>query len=109
MPGEPLWPGLAPYARSWERVTARGRLWDTGQGHPAARFDRDGGTVAGVLVRLDPDRATEAVEALDRIEDEGRLYRRVEVDTTAGPALAYEWLGPTEGLTPLRGGWPRTP
>ena len=108
MPGDVLWPELAPYARSWERVTARGRLWDTGHGYPGVRFDDDG-IVPGVLVALDAERAGEAVEMLDRIEDEGRSYRRVEVETSSGPAFAYEWLGRTDGLHPLPDGWPRLP
>jgi gamma-glutamylcyclotransferase (GGCT)/AIG2-like uncharacterized protein YtfP len=113
MPGDVLWPELEPYARSWHPVTARGRLWDTGHGFPGVRFDsdtesnNDSSAVPGVLVELDPGRANEAVDLLDRIEDEGRLYRRVEVETSSGPALAYEWLGRTDGLKPLPDGWPR--
>jgi len=106
MPDEPLWPALAQFAVSWEAVTAQGRLWDTGRGYPAVRFDDAGGVVPGVLVDLDPDRAAEAIEELDRIEDEGRLYRRLEVTTSRGPALAYEWLGSTDGLAHLPEGWP---
>ena len=106
MPGEPLWPVLAPYASSWEDAVAAGRLWDTGNGYPGVRFDAAGGPVPGVVVALDPDRAAEAVAVLDEVEEEGRLYRRVDVETTAGPAFAYEWLGATEGLRHLPDGWP---
>ena len=108
MPGHALWPELAPYAASWEMVTARGRLWDTGHGYPGVLFDDDGDAVPGVLVVLDIERSGEAVALLDRIEDEGRLYRRVEVATSLGPAHAYEWLGATDGLDPLLEGWPRS-
>ena len=109
MPGEPLWPALAGYAVSWERVTARGRMWDTGHGYPAVQFDVAGGPaglVPGVLVTLDPDHAAEAIQELDRIEDVGRLDRRVEVTTSLGPAFAYEWLGAVDGLITLPDGWP---
>jgi gamma-glutamylcyclotransferase (GGCT)/AIG2-like uncharacterized protein YtfP len=106
MPGEPRWPALAPFAASWERATAAGRLWDTGNGYPGVRFDVAGQPVPGVVVTLAADRAAEAVETLDAIEEEGELYRRVEVDTTAGRALAYEWLGATDGLRHLPDGWP---
>ena len=108
MPGEPLWPALAPFAVAWEEVTAAGRIWDTGDGYPAVRFDAAGGAVPGVLVALDPGRLAAAIGVLDEIEGEGTLYRRVEVATTGGPAWAYEWLGPTTGLVPLPHGWPPT-
>jgi gamma-glutamylcyclotransferase (GGCT)/AIG2-like uncharacterized protein YtfP len=106
MPGEPLWPTLAPYAASWRRATAPGRLWDTGQGYPCVRFDAAAGPVPGVLVTVRADRVGEAVATLDDVEEEGRLYRRVEVETSGGPAFAYEWLGPVEGLVVLPDGWP---
>lgn len=114
MPGEPRWPELARYAVSWERVTAQGRMWDTGHGYPAVQFDVSGGrtppgSVPGVLVTLDPSRAAEAMERLDRIEGVGRLYRRVEVTTSLGRASAYEWLGVVDGLTMLPDGWPTSP
>ncbi len=109
MPGEPLWPALKPYAASWQPVTACGDLWDTGLGFPCVRFDPSAPGVPGVLVDLEPDRIDEALAMLDRVEDEGRLYRRVVVETSAGPALAYEWLGSTDGLRRLAGGWPTTP
>jgi gamma-glutamylcyclotransferase (GGCT)/AIG2-like uncharacterized protein YtfP len=82
-------------------------VWDTGQGYPAVRFGDTGEVVHGILVELAPDRAPEAVAELDRIEGEGVLYRRVAVLTSGGPALTYEWLGPTDALTPLPAGWPR--
>ena len=108
MPGEPLWPALAPFAVAWEDVRASGRIWDTGHGYPAVRFDLAGDAVRGVLVALDPDRVAMAIDVLDGVEEEGSLYRRVEVSTSGGPAWAYEWLGPTAGLTLLPEGWPRT-
>ncbi len=109
MPGEARWPVLAPYAVSWEDATAPGHLWDTGLGFPGVRFEPHAGPVPGVIVDLDPGRLAETLAVLDDIEGEGRLYRRVIVATTAGPAHAYEWLGSTEGLRRLPGGWPRTP
>ena len=108
-PGEPLWPTLAPYAVAWEEVLAEGRLWDTGLGYPAVRFGAGRGAVPGVLVTVHPDRAGEAIAVLDEVEDEGHLYRRIVVTTTAGEAFAYEWLGSTDGLEPLLDGWPPVP
>lgn len=106
MPGEPLWPVLAPYALSWRPSTALGRIRDTGHGYPAVRFDAGGDPVPGVMVTLDPDRAPAALAMLDEVEEEGALYRRVEVETTSGRAWAYEWLGPTESMSLLPSGWP---
>ena len=108
MPGERLWPTLAPFAVAWEEVAAAGRIWDTGHGYPAVRFDPTGAAVPGVLVALAPDRLAVAIGVLDGIEGEGSLYRRVEVSTSGGPAWAYEWLGTTAGLALLPDGWPRT-
>lgn len=110
MPGQPRWPLMEPFSVSHRPATARGHLWDTGLGYPAARFD-DGGAdvvdVPGILVAIAPDRLARALAALDRVEGEGVLYRRVEVATTGGPAITYEWLGPTDGLLPLAAGWPQ--
>ena len=106
MPSESRWPALQPFATRWEPATASGRLWDTGRGYPAIRFDAGGGAVPGFLVTLDADRVLTALAALDVIEAEGLLYRRVEMRTSGGPAVSYEWLGPTHGLVPLPGGWP---
>ena len=105
MPGEPLWPALAPFAVACQAATAAGGIWDTGNGYPAVRFDLAGDAVPGVVVALDPARLAAALDLLDEIEEEGRLYRRVEVATSVGVAWAYEWLGPTEGLVELPDGW----
>ncbi|MGI8984107.1 MAG: gamma-glutamylcyclotransferase family protein [Acidimicrobiales bacterium] len=107
MPGEALWGELAPFVIAWREAAAPGRMWDTGHGYPAVRFVPSGAPVPGVVVDLDPVRAPAAITRLDEVEDAGVLYRRVEVVTTAGPAWAYEWLGPTGGLQPLPGGWRR--
>jgi gamma-glutamylcyclotransferase (GGCT)/AIG2-like uncharacterized protein YtfP len=115
MPGGARWPVLAPSAVSWQPATAAGSLWDTGLGYPAARFEHpDGGggrvaSVRGVLVDVDPFDYAAVIDRLDDIEEEGVLYRRVGVQTSAGPAVAYEWLGPTDGLVPLAGGWSPPP
>jgi gamma-glutamylcyclotransferase (GGCT)/AIG2-like uncharacterized protein YtfP len=106
MPGRVRWPFLQSFAGSSRPATARGHLWDTGRGYPAARFDSGAGEIPGVLVTIVPDRFGAALAVLDRIEGEGVLYRRVEVDTSVGPAISYEWLGSTEGFVHLPDGWP---
>ncbi|HWC09935.1 MAG TPA: gamma-glutamylcyclotransferase [Acidimicrobiales bacterium] len=108
MPEEARWPVLAPYVTRWERATARGQLWDSGRGYPAVRFEDGAGVVPGFVVTLDAARAADVIAALDAMEGEGVLYRRVEVRTSAGEATSYEWLGSTDGLVPLPGGWPPT-
>ena len=110
MPGHRLWPVLAPFAESWEPATTPGRLWDTGSGYPAARFSADDDdALPGVVVTVAIARLAEALAVLDRVEEVGVLYRRVEVATSAGAALAYEWLGPTDGMAVLASGWPPPP
>ncbi len=105
MPGQVRWPLLEPFALGATPATARGRLWDTGLGYPAARFDAGDAILPGFVVVLRSEAADTAIAALDEIEGEGVLFRRVEVDTSGGRAISYEWLGPTEGLVPLPDGW----
>lgn len=105
MPGEPRWPVLEPYASTWVASTAPGHLWDTGRGYPAIRFDEQAEAATGYVVTVFRDRWSEALDRVDRIEGEGSLYRRVAVVTSVGPAMSYEWLGATDGLLPLPGGW----
>ena len=106
MPGQPRWRHLSPYAASWRPATAPGRLWDTGRGYPGATFDDGDSQIPGVAVVLAADSIEAAIELLDEIEGEGSLYRRVQISTSSGPALSYEWLGPTDTFQPLPDGWP---
>lgn len=106
LPGQPRWPVLRPYAVAWRPATACGRVWDTGSGYPAARFGGGAERIPGVVVTVHPEAGRHVLCLLDRIEGAGVLFRRVEVATSRGPAIAYEWIGPTEGLAPLPLGWP---
>ncbi len=107
MPGQLRWPVLEPYAVATQPAHTAGRLWDTGSGYPAARFEpASHNVIPGVLVRIAPDRLADVILMLDGIEGEGMLFRRVEVVTSEGPALSYEWLGATDGLRSLPDGWP---
>ncbi len=105
MPGQTRWSVLAPHVISIEPARAKGRLWDTGAGYPAARFEQTGSDIPGVLVRVAPELLADVLLTLDRIECEGVLFRRVQTLTSAGPASAYEWIGPTEGMRQLLSGW----
>ncbi len=103
MPGHSRWPWLAPYVLSHHADTARGRLYDTGFGYPAACFDEQG-TVPGVCCTLDPAMLDEAWAMLDDIE--GTLYARVDLVTGSGrSATAYAWAGDRASLQALRGRW----
>ncbi|MDQ4133503.1 MAG: gamma-glutamylcyclotransferase [Actinomycetota bacterium] len=106
MPGQLRWPVLEPYAVATQPAHTTGRLWDTGSGYPAACFDDENDHIPGVFVRIAPDRLADVILMLDGIEGEGVLFRRVEVVTSAGPAMSYEWLGSTDGLRSLPHGWP---
>jgi gamma-glutamylcyclotransferase (GGCT)/AIG2-like uncharacterized protein YtfP len=104
LPGEPRWSMLEHLSETATDATASGTLWDTGRGYPAAVFT--GPTeIQGAVIAIPPERWDEVIDLLDQVEGEGVLYRRVEIETSAGPATSYEWLGPTEGMTVLPNGW----
>ena len=110
LPGEERWPLLEPFALGWEAASVRGALFDTGYGYPAlvlaeGEGDENVAEVPGVVVELEPERLAAAVRLLDRIEGDGHLFRRVEVQTRVGPAFTYEWLGGTDGM-PRIDRWP---
>lgn len=45
------------------------------------------------------------ISRLDRLEQEGRLYKRKWVVTHGGEkCIAYEWMHETVGMTPVEGG-----
>jgi hypothetical protein len=107
MPGGEAWDLLAPFAESRAAAWSRGRLFDTGDGYPAARFALGPaepiGQVHGLRIRL--RNPAVAFAALDDFEGPG--YRRVIVTTDRGPADAYEWLGAWHSLRELtQGHWP---
>ena len=105
MPGQARWAVLKSDALSIEPAKAKGHLWDTGAGYPAARFDQTGPEIPGILVTVAPERLGDVIALLDRIEGEGVLFRRVEVLTSGGPAISYAWIGSTAGFLSLPHGW----
>jgi gamma-glutamylcyclotransferase (GGCT)/AIG2-like uncharacterized protein YtfP len=92
MPGHLRWGVLEPHAVGWRPAAAEGRLYDTGEGWPAAVFVPGDDLVRGWAVDLRPE-VTEAVLAhLDEVEgvEEG-LFTRVEVALLGGEvAVTYE-------------------
>lgn len=106
-PGDVRWHLVEPFVTSRRRATAPGRVYDTGLGYPAARFDQDG-TIEGWVYELVAGRETEALELLDIVEGvvEGG-YRRVRVEITDSiSAWAYEVGVDTGAMTDLEGRWP---
>src|SRR5690349_4472812 len=93
---------VAPWVAGSRTAQVRGRLYDTGAGYPAARFDAGDRDVHGVVLRLrDPDAALAHLDAF-----EGPEYERVEVVTSAGEtALTYQWrTDPAGTLSELQDG-----
>ncbi len=104
MPGHLRYPYVEAFVAEATRDSVAGRLYDTGQGYPAAIFGATSETIEGYVLRLRPDRADEALRAFTEME--AGLYHPTTVTTTQGiEATAYEWLGATEGLTPVHGMW----
>jgi gamma-glutamylcyclotransferase (GGCT)/AIG2-like uncharacterized protein YtfP len=98
MPGHLRWGVLEPHAVDWRPAAVEGRLYDTGQGWPAAVFAPGDDLVKGWAVDLRPDVVEVVLAHLDEVEgvDEG-LFTRVEVALLGGEAaVAYE-LGTEPG------------
>ena len=104
MPGRLRWPLIELQATTHRRAAVPGRLFDTGQGWPAALFDADAATtVPGVLVELRPEWLADLLAELDLVEgvDTGH-YERVLVTSTDGDgAWAWSTLQDTSGFTPI--------
>jgi gamma-glutamylcyclotransferase (GGCT)/AIG2-like uncharacterized protein YtfP len=104
MPGRLRWPLIELQAIGHRDAAVRGRLFDTGQGWPAAVFDGAAATtVPGVLVELRTEWLGELLAELDLVEgvDTGH-YERVLVTTTDGdPAWAWSTLQDTSRFTPI--------
>ena len=105
MPGQQRWPLVEPFVLDTESDQVSGRLFDTGLGYPAARFDQVG-VVIGEVFTLDPDRRTAALELLDEVEGAvAGLYHRVRLVTASGcRAFGYQYGGGIEQLSAIAGG-----
>ena len=106
-PGQQRWPHLAPFVVDQGRDdTVPGALYDTGNGYPAARFDR-AGQIHGSVYALRVDRLDECLCILDEVEGAViDLFHRVAVATTAGiDAWAYEYCGETQLPEIVSGSW----
>jgi gamma-glutamylcyclotransferase (GGCT)/AIG2-like uncharacterized protein YtfP len=106
MPGHLRYPRIEDFVAETSRARVPGRLYDSGNGYPAAKFGGGSsqGSIEGYLLRLRPERAAEARRAFTELE--GGLFEPVPVTTDGGvSATAYEWIGPVDGLTRLDGMW----
>ena len=94
-PGESRWHELAKFVNGeGVRTTVAGRVYDTGQDYPAAKFSPPSGAdvIHGRVYEFDEAQRAAALARLDEVEGAVRgLYHRVVVQTAAGPlAWAYE-------------------
>ncbi len=107
MPGHLRYPEIDDFVGSTTRDGVAGHLFDSGAGYPAAKFDAGETEVEGYLLRILPGEEAEAARTI--AEQEGNLFRPVTVETRGGTeAIAYEWVGSTEGLEELPDGvWDR--
>jgi gamma-glutamylcyclotransferase (GGCT)/AIG2-like uncharacterized protein YtfP len=102
-PGHSRYPGIDQYVASTMPETVAGSLFDTGNGYPAAKFGEDGDRIKGYVLRLVPERAAEATEAIADLE--GNLFRPITVETESGvAATAYEYIASTENMTRISDG-----
>lgn len=94
-PGESRWHELAVFVRGEGVPTiVAGQVYDTGRDYPAAKFAAAEATdvIRGRVYELDDAQLDAALAHLDVVEGAvAGLYRRVVVQTAAGPlAWAYE-------------------
>ena len=103
MPGHLRYSMIEDFVAEATRASVSGRLYDSGNGYPAAKFSGEG-VIEGYLLRLRPDRVAEAKRAFT--EFEGGLFEPVAVTTKDGvAATAYEWIRSVDGLVRLDGMW----
>lgn len=106
MPGHLRYGLVEDFVAETTRATVPGRLYDSGNGYPAAKFGGGSGqgTIEGYLLRLRPERVAEARRTFTELE--AGLFEPVTVTTDGGvTATAYEWIRPVDGLQRLDGMW----
>ena len=106
-PGQQRWPFLEPFVTDeGHDESVVGALYNTGNGYPAARFDRPG-TIHGRVYPLNLDRMDEALALLDEVEGAVvDLFRRVAITTSSGVAAwAYQYCGEPQFPEIEHGNW----
>ena len=111
LPGEVRWPFLEPFVVDEGRIdNVAGVLYDTGEGYPAASFDRAVGgnfSITGCVFELRAEESERALAELDEVEEAvAGLYNRVTVTTAGGvDAWAYEYGRGLELMAIEGGSW----
>jgi gamma-glutamylcyclotransferase (GGCT)/AIG2-like uncharacterized protein YtfP len=106
MPGHLRYELIEDFVAKATRASVTGRLYDSGSGYPAAKFSSSEDAVEGYLLRIRPDRLSEAKRTFTAMES--GLFEPVEVQTDDGTkATAFEWIGSIDGLERLNGMWDR--
>ncbi|HEY5822060.1 MAG TPA: gamma-glutamylcyclotransferase [Propionibacteriaceae bacterium] len=97
MPGQSRYPYIQHYVESSRSSAVTGYLYDSGQDYPIAKFG-PGDPIPGFVLTLRPESAEEFFTEMTQIE--AGLFQPVAVTATDGTRVrAYEWIGPTDGLT----------
>ena len=99
-PGGAWWHVVEPWVVGAVEASCQGRLWDTGNGYPAATFEEEH-VVHGAVLELLGGRVQDALAELDEFENE---YDRTTVETSVGTAWTYRWRGTTMHLQPIESG-----
>ncbi len=106
MPGHLRYSQIEDFVAETSEASVPGRLYDSGNGYPAAKFGGGSGqgSIKGYLLRLRPDRVAEARRAFTAFE--AGLFEPVPVTTDSGVnATAFEWIDPIDGMPRLEGMW----
>jgi len=104
MPGHLRYSLIEDFVAEASPATVPGRLYDSGNGYPAAKFGGGQGSIEGYLLRLRPERVAEARRTFTEME--AGMFEPVTVTTDRGvTATAYEWIDDVDGLQRLDGMW----
>lgn len=109
IPGDVRWGHLEAFVTSVEPDSARGLLYDTRLGFPAARFDATRtieNRILGMRVTLDRDVLDDCLEMLDELESAVTgLYRRLVIETDSGQhAWSYQYGWGIDDMIAIRSG-----
>ena len=103
MPGKSRYSLIERFVESAAEDSVPGLLYDSGVDYPLAKFG-PGDDIYGYVLTLYPDSVDEALKEMTAVES--GLFHPVQVRTNSGKAaLAYEWIGATDGLERIDSPW----